>query len=251
MESKHLNQKIELWGGIECTINRVLDTYFDQLHYSGHYEREEDIELFAGLGIKKIRYPVLWEKHEPEPDTAIDWNATEKKLNRLKELGIIPIAGLVHHGSGPKFANILDEKFPHALANYAAKAAQKFPWLEYYTPINEPLTTARFCGLYGIWHPHKQDDKSFARIVLNECKATVLCMEAIRKVNPDAKLIQTEDLGKTHSTALMKYQADFENQRRWLAFDLLCGKVNPAHPLWQYLTGAGITRDELIFFINN
>ncbi len=251
MESKYLSPKIEIWGGIECTINRVLDIYFDQLHYSGHYERDEDIEFFAELGIKKMRYPILWEKHEPELNTSIDWDKTEKKLNRLKELGIEPIAGLVHHGSGPKFANIFDEKFPQALANYAAKVAEKFPWIEYYTPINEPLTTARFCGLYGIWHPHKKDDKSFAKILVNECKATVLSMKAICKVNPNAKLIQTEDLGKTHSTVLMQYQADFENQRRWLAFNLLCGKVTPVHPMWQYLIWAGIDKEELLFFIDH
>src|SRR6185312_15456718 len=28
---------IEVWGGIECTINRVNDQYFDQLGYAGHY----------------------------------------------------------------------------------------------------------------------------------------------------------------------------------------------------------------------
>ena len=28
------NTKLELWGGIECTINRVKDNYFDQLEYA-------------------------------------------------------------------------------------------------------------------------------------------------------------------------------------------------------------------------
>ena len=31
--------------------------------------------------------------------------------------------------------------------------AERYPWLDAYTPINEPLTTARFCGLYGLLVP--------------------------------------------------------------------------------------------------
>jgi len=243
---------LEIWGGIECTVNRVQNDYFDQLDYAGHYERQLDIELFADLGIKKIRYPVLWEKHEPVPEANIDWSITEDSLNRLREFGIEPIAGLVHHGSGPGFAPIDSENFATGLAAYALKVAQKFPWLEYYTPINEPLTTARFCGLYGFWYPHLNDDRSFIRLLLNETKATVLAMQAIRTVNPDAKLVQTEDLGKTYSTPLLKYQASFENKRRWLSFDLLLGRVTKAHSLWKYLTlKGGIKEEELQFFIDN
>jgi len=44
---------MEIWGGIECTINRVGDQYFDQLTYQGHYARSGDLKLLADLGIKK------------------------------------------------------------------------------------------------------------------------------------------------------------------------------------------------------
>jgi len=49
----------EVWGGIECSINRVGDRYFDQLSYSQHYKRPGDIKMISELGIKKIRYPIL------------------------------------------------------------------------------------------------------------------------------------------------------------------------------------------------
>ena len=156
MKRTYLNPRIEIWGGIECTYNRVNDTYFDQVKYSGHEERDEDIGLFANLGIRRMRYPILWEKLQPAPDTIISWESVEKKLNQLRDSGVDPIAGLVHHGSGPVYSNVLDDSFPDSLADYAYKVAEKFPWIQYYTPINEPLTTARFCGLYGIWHPHKK-----------------------------------------------------------------------------------------------
>lgn len=242
---------MEVWGGIECTINRVCNTYFDQLEYSGHYNRESDLAAISDLGVRKLRYPVLWEKHKPKKDTIIDWRATETRLTNLINSGIEPIVGLVHHGSGPEYVHMLDESFVKGLAEYAEQVARKFPFIDYYTPVNEPLTTARFCGLYGLWYPHQKNDSSFIQILMNECKATVLAMQAIRKVNPTAKLVQTEDLGKTHSTPLLQYQAKFENYRRWLGFDLLCGKVNKTHELYKYLLKYGATEAQLDFFRSN
>ncbi|MGI4750304.1 MAG: family 1 glycosylhydrolase [Janthinobacterium lividum] len=247
-----LSQKpIEIWGGIEATINRVRNNYLDQSEYSGHYKREDDIDLIASLGIKMLRYPVLWEKHQPQKNTVIDWTFTEKNLLRLKELKVEPIAGLVHHGSGPKFVNFFDGSFESGVAAYAKLVAEKFPWLEYYTPINEPLTTARFCGLYGHWYPHESNEYCFYKILLSECKATVMAMKAVREINPDAKLIQTEDLGKVYSTPLLQYQADFENERRWLSYDLITGTLTPDKTMWGFLLHVGIKEEELRYFLEN
>lgn len=241
----------EVWGGIECTINRVKNNYFDQLHYSGHYYREDDIERIAQLGFKKLRYPILWEKHQPEKYTPINWQWAAKQLNRVREKGIDVIAGLVHHGSGPAYTHLTDENFPHLLAEYAKQVAEQFPWIEYYTPVNEPLTTARFSGLYGIWYPHQNNSKAFTQMLLNELKGTVLAMQEIRKINPNAKLVQPEDLGKTYSTKKLKYQADFENERRWLTYDLLSGKFDKNHYLWKHFQHMGIPESDIYFFRDN
>ncbi len=251
MQEDSRYQKPEIWGGLECTINRVEDKFFDQLLYSKHYNREADLDLIADLTIKKIRYPILWEKHQPSVSEQIDWTWSEKRLNLLKEKSIDVIAGLVHHGSGPAFTNLLDPNFPVLLAQYAKKVAEKFPWIEYYTPVNEPLTTARFSGLYGLWYPHKSSGKDFVRMLLNELKAVVLAMSEIRRVNPEAKLVQTEDLGKIYSTKKLRYQARFENERRWLTYDILCGRLDETHKLWKHFKQLGITENELRFFLNN
>jgi len=242
---------LQLWGGIECTINRVGDQYYDQLAASGHYKRESDIEQIASLGIKALRYPVLWEKHQPSPEEKINWKWITNRLKQLQQHNITPVAGLLHHGSGPAHTDLLDPAFSEKLAAYAFTVAQQFPWLEYYTPVNEPLTTARFSALYGHWYPHKTNDVSFATALLNQLKGTVLAMQAIRKVNPEAKLVQTEDLGKTYSTPVLQYQADFENNRRWLTYDFLTGKVIPGHPMWNYFIRLGIKEQQLYFFAEN
>ena len=249
MEQQYYNP--EIWGGIECTINRVGNSFFDQLHFAGHYNRDQDIEAMAGLGIQKMRYPVLWEKHQPQKDSIIDWSWISGNLQQFRNKNIDIIAGLVHHGSGPAFTNLQDPGFPYLLAAYAKQVALQFPWINYYTPVNEPLTTARFSGLYGIWYPHKKSAKAFVQMLLNELKGTVLSMQEIRKINPSAQLIQTEDLGKTYSTDKLKYQADYENERRWLTFDILCGRFTKEHKLWKHFLDLGINVNELVFFINN
>lgn len=249
--SAEVSAQPELWGGIECTINRVGDVFFDQLIYAQHYKRKDDIANIARLGIKKLRYPVLWEKHQPQLGTEIDWTWIAGQLEQIKDAGIDAIAGLVHHGSGPAFTNMLDPQFPYLLAAYARNVAERFPHIKYYTPVNEPLTTARFSGLYGIWYPHHTSDESFCKMLIHEVKATVLAMQAIREVNPQAQLVETEDLGKIYSTPLLKYQADFENERRWLTYDLLCGKVNKSHALYRYLLATGVSESDLNFFLDN
>jgi dTDP-4-dehydrorhamnose reductase len=244
--------ELALWGGLECTVNRVRDNYFSQMERNGHADRVQDIERFASLGIKAIRYPVLWERTAPDGIDKADWSWSDERLPALQRLGVTPIVGLLHHGSGPEHTSLVDPAFPEKLAEYAGAVARRYPWAEYYTPVNEPLTTARFSGLAGVWYPHGTSHATFVRALVNQCKATVLSMRAIRAVNPDAKLVQTDDLSKTYSTPEMAWLANFFNERRWLSWDLLCGKIDPEHKLWNYLTEtAGATPEELLWFRDN
>jgi dTDP-4-dehydrorhamnose reductase len=239
---------LEVWGGVECTVNRVGDEWHDQLRASGHESRIEDLTRFAQLGLRRLRYPALWELTAPQAPDRFDWRWLDQRLLRLQELGIEPIVGLLHHGSGPRYTSILDERFPEWFAAYASAIASRYPWITQYTPINEPLTTARFSALYGHWYPHRSDDRSFARALVNQMRATTLAIRAIRVVNSCAQLVQTDDLGRTTSTPKLSYQADFDNERRWLGWDLLRGMVDRQHGMWRYLRAAGIAAAELEWF---
>jgi hypothetical protein len=42
---------LEVWGGIEYTRNRVRDCYFDQMEFSGRFDRTGDLDHIAELGI--------------------------------------------------------------------------------------------------------------------------------------------------------------------------------------------------------
>ena len=242
---------VEIWAGLECTINRIGDEYRDQFIETGHYLRKDDIRKILSLGVRTVRYPVLWEKHEPVEGMQIDWDWATDQLDQFRQQGFTPIVGLLHHGSGPVFTDLLDEQFPEKLSAYAGAVARQFPWVDHYTPVNEPLTTARFSGLYGYWYPHRSDDGAFLSMLLNQLKGVVLSMEAIRQINPSAKLVQTEDLGMTHGSGPFRDQVAFENQRRWLTTDLLSGRVDEAHPLWNYFIENGIAPEQLYFFQQN
>lgn len=243
------NSLVEIWGGVECSVVRIYDTVHDQLSMNGHEDRIEDLDLFAGLGIKKLRYPLLWEKYASQKELFFELH--DKRFEKLKSLGITPIAGLLHHGSGPYETDMLQPDFPELFAEYAFNIAKHYPWIEYYTPINEPLTTARFSGLYGIWYPHKKEDYDFARMYLNEMKGIILAMSRIREVNPNAKLVQTEDIARIHSTKKLTYQANLENQRTWLTYDILSGHFNPSHPFWSYFLETGISLEDLQYLNEN
>jgi len=237
-----------MWGGIECTVNRVGDRYFTQLDRSGHHSRNDDLARFAALGIGALRYPVLWESIQPDGAVSADWSLADRGLGELGRLGVAPIVGLVHHGSGPRHTSLIDPGFATGLAGFAGAVAARYPWVERWTPVNEPLTTARFSALYGLWYPHARDDRAFVTALFNQCRATVLAMAAIRKVNPAAQLVQTDDLSRTHGTDRLAGVVDFYNERRWLAWDLLCGRVDEHHPLWAYLVDSGASPDDIRWF---
>jgi dTDP-4-dehydrorhamnose reductase len=247
--SAHGERPLEMWGGVECTVNRVGDRYRDQLAASGHDVRIEDLTLLAGLGIRTLRYPVLWERVCPDSPDDYDWRWTDERMARLRALGVRPIVGLLHHGSGPRWTSLVDPAFPAHFAELAARVAERYPWVDAFTPINEPLTTARFSGLYGHWYPHTRDPAVFARCLLHECDAIALAMKRIREVSPRAILVQTEDIGSVHGTARLAHQVEFENERRWLSFDLLMGRIDRTHRMWRELRSWGASEAELERFV--
>src|SRR5690554_4457141 len=108
----------ELWGGVECTINRIGDRWYSQLERNGHLQRDSDLDAFAALGVRALRQPVLWEQVAPGAPEQGDWDWPTRRLRRLRELGIDPVVGLLHHGSGPAHTSLVSACFPAKLAAY-------------------------------------------------------------------------------------------------------------------------------------
>jgi dTDP-4-dehydrorhamnose reductase len=236
---------LELWGGVECTLVRIGDDYRDQVRETGHSSRLSDIDAMAKLGVKAVRYPILWETVAPQSPHELDFSWHDERIERLRDHGIEVIAGLVHHGSGPRYTSLLDDSFPDLLADYAARVARRYPWIRKWTPVNEPLTTARFSCLYGHWYPHLTDIDSAFRATVNQCLGIARTMRALKAIDGQAQLVATEDIGKTFATPELQYQADHENERRWLSFDLLSGRVEPGHRFHRWLSNKAATEAQL------
>ena len=238
-------QQLSMWGGVECTINRVRNKCFDQLAWSGHRNSvERDLDLFAGIGLNTLRTAVHWEHF----DQTGCWSHPDRTLQHMRRLGQNPIVGLLHHGSGPAHTSLLDPEFPSQLAAFALQVAERYPWVEQYTPVNEPQTTGRFACLYGHWFPHHRNMRSYVRALHNQIKGVSLSMHAIRSVQPNARLIHTEDAGQTFSAPSLNHFRIEREHRRWLGLDLLCGCVTERHPLFAFLLHHGLSHAEIMWF---
>src|SRR5436305_79136 len=111
-EANRPSAPLELWAGLESSVCRIGDQYYDQLERGDHARRPEDLDLVAEMGVRTMRYPILWERVAPDGPDKADWSWPDDRLGRLRQLGIRPIVGLVHHGSGPPHTSLVSESFP-------------------------------------------------------------------------------------------------------------------------------------------
>ncbi len=240
---------LEFWASPEPTVARIgASRRRDQLAETGHELRDGDLDLIARLGVSASRYPVLWEKVAPHHPERRDYDWAARRLHGLAARGVEPIVTLLHHGSGPPYTDLLDPAFPRMFGEYAAATARRFPWVKRWTPINEPLTTARFSALYAVWYPNRfGDDAAFGRAIVNEAWAIAAAGERIRDAVPDAQLVLTEDL-QSFSAADERVAAyvAHKRERMYLSCELLQGRVVDGHPMHRYLTErCGIPAGEL------
>jgi dTDP-4-dehydrorhamnose reductase len=229
---------LELWASPEPTFARIdATTVRDQSAETGLDVRLDDAERIAALGVTVSRSPVLWERVSPDDPHQRDYREPERRLNGLRAAGIEPIVTLLHHGSGPQYTDLLDPAFPLWFAEYAEATARAFPWVRRWTPINEPLTTARFATLYGVWYPNMRDDRGFGRAMVNQTLAQQAAMRRIRRVIPDAQFVLTEDLQRfaAGDDGVSQYVA-FLRERVYLSVELVAGRVGDEHPLATFLT---------------
>ena len=226
-----------MWASPEPTVARITrNRYRDQLEETGHAQREGDLDLLASLGVSATRYPVLWERTATGDEAKPDLRWARGRLERLRELEIEPIVTLLHHGSGPPSTDLLDPAFAERFATYAEAVARAFPWVRRWTPINEPLTTARFATLYGHWYPNLASDVAFGRAIVNEALAMLLGMGAICRHVPGAQFVLTEDLqGFVALDARSEAYVAHKRHRSFLSVELVMGRVVPGHPLYAYL----------------
>lgn len=237
---------LEMWGGIDYPLNRIGDEYFHRGEKKDFDDNLLSLQMFVELGIKKIRIPCLWENVSPKDLDRCHWHELDAKLSECQKMGITPVVHFLHHGSGPHYTSLIDPDFPEKFATYARAFAKRYPWVEDYSLINDIFLTSRLSCLEEEWYPHLNSKTYFLKAIYHQCQATILAMKEIRRVNPRARMIQTEEIGQ--SPRSVKYKNDLATNYRWLALDLLCGKIDEHHELYGYLLRGGLTEQELDWF---
>jgi beta-glucosidase/6-phospho-beta-glucosidase/beta-galactosidase len=226
-------------------------TRVDEMEKCGHYQRwKEDFYLTKELGIDFLRYGPQLHRALVAPGV-YDWEFADLTFAELKRLGIVPIVDLCHFGLPDFLGNFQNPDFPPLFEEYARAFAQRFPWVQLYTPVNEMFICATFSAAYGWWNEQERNDKAFVTALKHVVKANVLAMRAILRVRPDAIFIQSESSEYFHAESPSAIRAaEIKNARRFLSLDLNYGRrVNSL--MYQFLLDNGMTREEYDFFMNN
>ncbi len=119
------------------TVKRI-----DEMKKCGHYDNWElDFNLTKDLGIDFLRYGPPYYKTHIAPGV-YDWEFTDETFAKLKSLQITPIVDLLHFGVPDWLGDFQNPDFPKYFAEYAKAFAERFPYLRFYTPVNEIFITA-------------------------------------------------------------------------------------------------------------
>ena len=220
----------------------------DQMDKCGHYDRwEEDFQLVRDLGLNALRYGPAYYRTHPAPNR-FDWSSADEPMHRLRELGIEVIADLCHFGVPEWLENFQNDAFPAQFARYAGAFARRYPWVRYFTPVNEIFVCAHFSALRGWWNECAHDDRSFVRALRNMCMAHELAVEAIMRERPDAVIVQAESVEHFHAMGReSQREADHMNEVKFLSLDLTLGRaLSP--DMTSFLTRNGMSPEDLTFF---
>jgi len=223
----------------------------DEMEKCGHYKHwRTDFDLVEDMGICFLRYgpPIhkTW-----LGDGRYDWSFADETFHDLRRRDIAPIVDLCHFGLPDWLGNFQNPDFPHLFAHYARAFAERFPWVQLYTPVNEMFICAVFSAQYGWWNEQLTTDQGFVTALKHIVKANVLAMKAILQVRNDAIFVQSESSEYFHAENPQAIKpAEHMNVKRFLSLDLNYGRrVNSE--MYEYLLDNGMTRDEYHFFMTN
>ena len=236
--------------GVENSCPLLPDgTRHDQLDQCGHYDRwRDDFGLAQSLGVDAIRYGPAWYRTNPAPGR-FDWSSVDDQMAWLREIGLVPIADLCHFGVPDWIDGFRDPALPTHLAEYTRAFARRYPWVRYFTPVNEPFVVANFSSMLGWWNERATGTESFARTLGNVSVAHERAVEAILAERPSAIIVQAESFERftpADSSLDAIAQARFWNDARFVALDLTLGRA-PSPAMGDLLVRSGMPTADLAF----
>lgn len=241
--------------GMECSAPLIAGGLRrDELRLTGHWDRvEEDLDLVVELGITHLRYGIPFHVVAGKPDE-LDWAWTDRAMAAIRDRPVEPIVDLVHFGVPDDLTGFGDPRLTARFVAYATAFADRYPWVRWYTPVNEPLITALGSAKRGWWNEREADDRSFVRALDNVATCAVEGMRIVRERRPDAIFLQSEACEAfapvDPADPIDVAGAAHLNRLRFVGFDLAYGRpVDAAMAAW--LGSNGLGRDRLAWFEAN
>jgi beta-glucosidase/6-phospho-beta-glucosidase/beta-galactosidase len=223
----------------------------DELAKTKHYQCwRDDFRLLQELGIRFLRYgPPYFSTHTGP--ARYDWSFADETFRALQDQKVTPIVDLCHFGVPDWIGNFQNDDWPRLFVEYAQAFARRFPWVRFYTPVNEIFIAATFSAQFGWWNERMKTDRAFVNALKHLCQANVMAMHAILKQRPDAIFIQSESTQYFHPEGPdCEDAARRFNEKRFLSFDLTYGHHLNA-TVYEYLLDNGMTRDEYHWFLQH
>jgi beta-glucosidase/6-phospho-beta-glucosidase/beta-galactosidase len=237
--------------GIECSYPTIQHGTVrrDQLRECGHYDRyEEDLGLVKELGLNYLRYGLPYYSIHTGPGQ-YDWTFADLAMNELQRLGIVPILDLLHFGVPGWIGDFQNPDLPVLFADFCGAVAERYPWVRYYTPINEKFVTANLSARVGVWNEQLRSERGFVTAVKHCVAASIMGNQQIAKRRPDCVIVQSESAEFTHELRPQPSpDTVLDNELRFLPLDLLYAHP-PASDTLTYCLDNGLTHAEYDWFM--
>lgn len=217
-------------GGFECAdhINR-LGERINLLEITQHHIRaEKDYQLLLDIGISSVREGICWSSVEVAPGE-YDFSEVLNRINIADKMGIQQIWDMIHFGypdnlspTHPKFCERFTQLCKAFVEFYNLHSSQ--PLL--IVPINEISFLSWFSGDAKGTIPFLE--KNGWRMKYHLCKAAIIAIKEIRKLDPSAKIILVEPLIKVHQNGSLSVE-DLRkiNEYQFEAADIIMGRLCP------------------------
>jgi beta-glucosidase/6-phospho-beta-glucosidase/beta-galactosidase len=161
-----------------------------------HYQHvDEDYAFLRSIGVAVAREGVPW----PMVDKGgvYDFSGLEPVIAALNRNQILPIWDLCHYGY-PDDLDPFDPAFTARFSAYAQAVAEyvtpRVRGPHFFTPINEITFFAFMGGEWGWTAPFGATDSQRRDLRLALCRADIAAVKAIRRVDPEARMVHIDPL---------------------------------------------------------
>ena len=237
--------------GIECSYPTIDGGRVrrDELAECGHYDRwREDLNLVRELGVRVLRYGLPLHKVWLGQGR-YDWSFADEVMGEMQRLQITPILDLLHFGAPDWVGDFQNPELPVLFRDYCAAVAERYPWVRYYTPVNEAYVTARNSGKFGFWNEQLKTDRGFVTALKHLTASSILGCHAIAERRHDAVIIHSESAEYIHEMrATPSDHVRLANKMKFLGLDLLYA-VPPDAETALFAFDNGLTRQEYDWFM--